>query len=151
MTGSPVRSTIVCDGFSACSSEPELYQKTSCMSPVDNFVLTRLSPCVPPGRVSVLTVTPGLACWKAFTTSSADLMVVGALSMSSVSVLPPPPPAAPDDELDPPPRPELQALMVTRAAAATPTVASLRPAIFIEEPPAGEGWGSGFKRFTHPD
>src|SRR3954471_2396558 len=144
--GSPVRSTSVWDGLSACRSEPELYQKTSCMSPVESLVFTRLSPWVPGGRVSILTVTPGFAFWKASTTSCADLTTSAALPTSSVRVLLPPPPALPLDE-EPPPRPELQAVMVTRAAAATPAVASLRPAIFIGEPPGGEGGGSGLETF----
>src|SRR3954467_5631438 len=145
--GSPVRSTIDCAGLSAWSKEPTLYQKTSCMSPVDSLVFTRLSPWVPGGRVSVLTVTPGFAFWKASTTSCADLTTSAALPMSSVSVPPPlPPPAALLDEFAPP-SPELHAVIVTRAAAAAPAVASLRPAIFIGGPPGGKGGGSGLETF----
>ena len=59
MYGSPVRSTSVCDGLSACRSEPELYQKMSVMSPVASLVLTMLSPSVPPGRLWTLMVTFG--------------------------------------------------------------------------------------------
>ena len=40
-----------------------------------------------------------------------------------------------------PPNPEPQALRVTSAAAATPAVASRRPAIFIGEPPGVRGEG----------
>src|SRR3954470_23419013 len=150
IAGSPVRSTSVWDGLSACRSEPELYQKTSCMSPVDSLVFTRLSPWVPGGRVSVLTVTPGFAFWKASTTSCADLTTSAALPMSSVSVPPPlPPPAALLDEFAPP-SPELHAVIVTRAAAAAPAVASLRPAIFIGEPPGVRAGDPDLRRFTDP-
>ena len=62
MNGSPLRSTSVSDGLSACSSEPELYQKMSVISPVASLVLTRLSPSVPPGWVSISIVTFG---WSA--------------------------------------------------------------------------------------
>ncbi len=153
MTGSPVRSTSVCDGFSAWSSEPELYQKTSSMSPVESLVLTRLSPSVPPGRVSVLMVTPGLAFSKALTTACAALTVASALSVRSVSVpLPfplPLPPAALLDALAPP-SPELHAVIVTRAAAAAPAVASLRPAIFIGNLQGVRAGDPDLRRFTDP-
>ncbi len=43
-------------GLMAWNSEPELYMKTSVMSPVDSRVLMRLSPSLPPGRVSTLIV-----------------------------------------------------------------------------------------------
>ena len=59
MNGSPERSTSVSVGFSAWSSEPELYQKMSVISPVARRVLTMLSPSVPPGRVSMAMVTFG--------------------------------------------------------------------------------------------
>ena len=59
MNGSPERSTSDSVGFSACSSEPELYQKMSVISPVESRVLTMLSPSVPPGRVSISNVTFG--------------------------------------------------------------------------------------------
>ena len=59
MNGSPDRSTSVSVGFSAWSSEPELYQKMSVISPVARRVLTRLSPSVPPGCVSISMVTFG--------------------------------------------------------------------------------------------
>ena len=59
MNGSPDMSTSVSVGFSAWSSEPELYQKMSVISPVARRVLTMLSPSVPPGRVSTSIVTLG--------------------------------------------------------------------------------------------
>jgi hypothetical protein len=126
-------------GSSAWSRDPELYQKTSSIEPVDSFVLTRLSPSVPPGWISVLTVTPGFAFWKASTTDFAALMVAAVLSMNRLIVLPPFEPPPPP-ELLVPPRPELQAVMVINAPTATPAVASLRPAIFIGEPPERRGW-----------
>ena len=48
MNGSFERSTSVSAGCKAWSSEPELYQKISFMSPVARRVLTMLSPSVPP-------------------------------------------------------------------------------------------------------
>ena len=59
MNGSFERSTSVSAGCKAWSSEPELYQKISVMSPVARRVLTMLSPSVPPGRLSTLMVTLG--------------------------------------------------------------------------------------------
>ena len=57
--GSPETSTSDSAGLSACSSEPELYQKMSVISPVESRVLTMLSPSVPPSRVSISKVTFG--------------------------------------------------------------------------------------------
>src|SRR5206468_10304130 len=110
-----------------------------CMSPVDSLVLSMLSPWVPPGRVSIFTSTPGLAFLNPSMTACADLTTAASCPTSSERVLLPPPPALPLDDDDPPPRPELHALMVTSAAAATPAVASLRPAIFIVNL-QNEGW-----------
>ena len=53
MNGSPDRSTSVSVGFSAWSSEPELYQKMSVISPVASRVLTRLSPSPPGTRLDL--------------------------------------------------------------------------------------------------
>ena len=47
--------------------------KTSVMSPVDSRVLTMLSPSVPPGRVSTLTVMSGFFAVKSLASCSAVL------------------------------------------------------------------------------
>jgi hypothetical protein len=54
--------------------------KTSAASPVDRRVLIRLSPSVPWGRVSNLTVMSGLAFSKASMSGFAVAAVAGALS-----------------------------------------------------------------------
>src|SRR5206468_5299816 len=115
--GSFVRSTSVFSGDRACSSEPELYQKTSCMSPVDSLVLTRLSPSEPPGRVSVFTLMSGLAFSNAATSAAAALTVASPLSTNKVIVVLP----EPELELDELPH----AAIVTRAVTATAAAASL--------------------------
>ena len=134
--GSPVRSTSVFSGLSAWRREPELYQNTSDMSPVDSLVLTMLSPSEPPGRVSVLTVMSGLAFSNAAITAFAGLTVVSALSVSRViSVLP---------ELEPE---ELeQAASGMSAEAATTAIANLEPELFMGEPP--QHWGA-HSRWCH--
>ena len=75
MNDSPEMSTIVSAGFSACRSEPELYQKMSSISPVARRVLTMLSPSVPPGRVSMLIVTFGWSAVYASTRACAVSLV----------------------------------------------------------------------------
>src|SRR5262245_57922755 len=49
------------------------------MVPVDRRVLTRLSPSVPPGRVSTLTVIVGFAWWNAVAMSFANFVAAGSL------------------------------------------------------------------------
>src|SRR5215467_15569404 len=49
------------------------------MVPVDKRVLTRLSPSVPPGRVSTLTVIVGFALWNAAAMSFANFVAAGSL------------------------------------------------------------------------
>ena len=87
----------------------------------------------------------GFAFSNAAITASALLIVVSALSVSSVIVVLPfaDPPEA---ELDRPP----QAANVTTAAAATAAVDNLRTAIFIGGPPGtvSSVWEPGFERFT---
>ena len=62
---SPVSGTRFCWGLRAWNSEPELYRKTSVISPVESRVLTMLSPSAPPGRVCTWTVMSGFLAWKA--------------------------------------------------------------------------------------
>jgi hypothetical protein len=100
-------------GLSDCSSEPELYQNTSVISPVDSRVLTTLSPSVPCGRVSVLILIVGLAFWKASTSPLACVRVDSLLSIRKDSVTVPPPESPPDSP------PEPQAVTAARASAAT--------------------------------
>ena len=64
----------------AWNSEPELYTKTSVMSPVDSRVLTMLSPSPPCGRVSTLTVMSGFFAVKSLASCSAVLTVSSLLS-----------------------------------------------------------------------
>ena len=75
-------------GAIAWNSDPELYSKTSAMSPVDSRVLTRLSPSPPPGRVSSLTVMSGLASSNALITASAIMTLFGSLLVRNVISLP---------------------------------------------------------------
>src|SRR6476646_3842699 len=97
MYGSPVRSTSVCVGLSACSSEPELYQKMSVISPVASLVLTTLSPSLPPGRLWTLIVTLGCfavyasanafaSCWLACESSTRYSSVTAAAVGAGVAV-----------------------------------------------------------------
>src|SRR5919107_3069499 len=77
-------------GAIAWNSEPELYWKTSLMSPVDSRVLMMLSPSLPPGRVSVLIVTFGFLALKSLASWSAILMVCSVLVIRKDSVTFPP-------------------------------------------------------------
>src|SRR5215831_8741435 len=67
----------VWSGCRAWNRDPVLYRNTSSMVPVDKRVLTRLSPSVPPGRVSTLTVIVGFALWKAAARSFANFVAAG--------------------------------------------------------------------------
>src|SRR5215467_9480574 len=67
----------VWSGCRAWNRDPVLYRNTSSMVPVDKRVLTRLSPSVPPGRVSTLTVIVGFAEWKAAAMSFANFVAAG--------------------------------------------------------------------------
>src|SRR4051812_15617787 len=89
----------VVSGCSACSSEPELYRKTSFMSPVERRVLIRLSPSVPPGRVSTLTVMDGFALWKPVARSLANFVAAGSLPPARSETVEAP--GDPPDELQP--------------------------------------------------
>ena len=97
-----------------------------------------LSPSDPPGRVSVLTVMPGLAAWNASITALALATSVSVLPVSQVIVtapaLPWPPP--------PPPLllPRLPALhpaanSVVAAARATSAIPRWPVLLFLIEPP----------------
>ena len=55
------RLTSVSSGLSACKSEPELYWKTSSISPVARRVFMTLSPSAPCGRVSTSMVMSGFS------------------------------------------------------------------------------------------
>ena len=67
-------------GFRAWSSEPELYQKTSFISPVARRVLTMLSPSPPWGRVSSSIVMLGFSAVKASDSACASAIVSSVLS-----------------------------------------------------------------------
>src|SRR5215471_10694406 len=67
----------VWSGRRAWNRDPVLYRNTSSMVPVDKRVLTRLSPSVPPGRVSTLTVIVGFALWNAAARSVANFVAAG--------------------------------------------------------------------------
>src|SRR4029453_1085911 len=87
---SPVIGVRFCLGFRAWNREPELYRKTSVISPVDSRVLTMLSPSLPPGRVCTWTVMSGFLAWKAAPRACAGLRLASALSTRKVRVVPPP-------------------------------------------------------------
>src|SRR3954451_25444222 len=110
-----VSGTRFCCGLIAWNSDPELYSNTSLMSPVDNRVLTRLSPSEPPGRVSTFTVMFGFAAVKSLTIWLAVFTVASPLSTRKVRLTFPP-----LSPLSLPPRrlPALQAL-VTASEPAT--------------------------------
>src|SRR3954447_6001692 len=92
---SPSAGTRVSAGLSAWNSDPELYMKTSLMSPVDNRVLTMLSPSPPCGRVSTFTVMPGFFLWNASASAFPRATEVSPLSTRKVIDLPSPPPPLP--------------------------------------------------------
>src|SRR5690242_14155259 len=89
---------MVCDGLSAWSRAPELYQNTSVISPVDNRVLTMLSPWLPPGCCSILSLILGLAFMKPFASAVDVATVDGSLPVMNDRVTLPP---APELEADP--------------------------------------------------
>jgi hypothetical protein len=60
------------------------------MSPVDNRVLIRLSPSLPPGRLSTLMLMLGFFALKSFASWFAVEIVVSALSTRKVRVTLPP-------------------------------------------------------------
>src|SRR4051812_45170862 len=92
------------------------------MSPVESRVLTRLSPSVPPGRGSALTVIEGLALWKALTRSLANVVLAGSLPAASSEMVVAPP--------DPPD--ELQPARAAPMSATPPRVAATRVAVLRE-------------------
>ena len=104
-------------GAMAWNSEPELYSKTSAMSPVESWVLTRLSPSPPPGRVSSLTSMSSFSASNALMTASAILTLFGSLLVRNEIVV------LPDSSSLDPSEPALHAdrdtAPVTRAAAAS--------------------------------
>src|SRR5215813_10854358 len=75
------------------------------MVPVDKRVLTRLSPSVPGGRVSTLTVIVGFAVWKAFARSVANFVAAGSFppAINEMVVGPLEPPLALDEQATTPP------------------------------------------------
>lgn len=110
---------MVCAGLSAWSSEPELYQNTSDMSPVDRRVLTMLSPSLPPGRVSVSILIVGLARMKASVSALAVAVVPMLLSTRNFSVTEP---SAASPEPAPEPEPHEVRAAVVRTARAAPAM-----------------------------
>src|SRR4029450_11161272 len=87
---SPVSGTRFFWGLRAWNSDPELYRKTSVISPVESRVLTMLSPSAPPGRCCTWTVMSGFLAWKASARPCAGLVLPSLLSTRKVSVVPPP-------------------------------------------------------------
>src|SRR4029450_13310890 len=87
--GAQVRGTRFCCGLRAWNSDPELYRKTSVISPVESRVLTMLSPSLPPGRVCTWTVMSGFLAWKAAARPCAGLVLPSLLSTRKLSVAPP--------------------------------------------------------------
>src|SRR5215467_15778681 len=100
----------VWSGCRAWNRDPVLYRNTSSIVPVDSRVLTRLSPSVPPGRVSTLTVIVGFAWWKAVARSFANFVAAGSF-----------PPAIKEMVVGP-----LLALFALDEQAARPTATSAR-------------------------
>src|SRR4051812_25185807 len=120
----------------AWNSEPELYSNTSAMSPVDSLVLTRLSPSLPPGRLSTLTVMFGFLALKSLTTFSAALRLFSSLLVRNVSVTLPPLPLSLEPRLPALHAPSTRQL--TAAAARTPALRN-----FMKEPPGISVSGTG--------
>src|SRR3954466_2739831 len=118
---SSVRGWSVVSGCRACRSEPELYRKTSFMSPVERRVLTRLSPSVPPGRGSTLTVMDGLALWKPAARSLANFVAAGSLPPARSEIV-----VAPDDPPD-----KLQPASAAPASARAPSTATTLPGFVV--------------------
>jgi len=83
MKGSADRSTSVRSGLIARRSEPVLYMKMSFITPVARRVLTRLSPSLPPGRVSISMAMSGFAAMKSAAYCSARSSACGELVVSS--------------------------------------------------------------------
>ena len=108
-------------GEIAWNNDPELYSKTSAMSPVDRRVLTRLSPSAPPGRVSSLTAMSGFAFWNAAIAVSASLTLFWSLLVRNVIwVFPDVSPSLEPSE------PALQAAIDSAPAIRAAAVATLR-------------------------
>src|SRR3954451_12836166 len=86
---SPAATRFFC-GASAWNSDPVLYSKTSFIELVDSRVLTTLSPSVPCGRLSTLTVMSGFFAEKSLASCSAVLTVSCWLSTRNDRVTLPP-------------------------------------------------------------
>src|SRR5437868_3087830 len=105
------------------------------MLPVAKRVLTRLSPSVPPGRVSTLTVIVGFALWNAAARSVANFVAAGSFPAASNEIVTGPLELEP---LEPEPlEPELGVLDEHPASAALrrapqPSAATMRDRICLE-------------------
>ena len=93
------------------------------MVPVDKRVLMRLSPSVPPGRVSTLTVIVGFALWNAAAISFANFVAAGSFPPAINEIVVAPPELLALDE---------QATSAAPTRATPPSVATTRAAVRLE-------------------